>query len=128
MGMAKSETSTSIEVKVPEVSIETSLLKSELEAAKAKTAELQKKVDLATDFFGKLNAKKSAPQGKAITSLDVIAKSEESKVEKNLSMSEVTSILAKKSADPSLSKSDRDAINEFYLGSKNIQLVRHLLT
>ena len=127
MGMAKSEKLASIEVKIPALEAETVLLKTELSAEKAKTADLQKKVDLATEFMAKLAAKKSAPQGKAITSLDVIAKSDDSKEEKSYTKNEVTSILAKKSADPSLSKSDRDAINEYYLGSRNIKLVRHLL-
>jgi hypothetical protein len=128
MGMAKSETPTSIEVKVPDTTAETTLLKSELEAEKEKTAKLQKTVDLATEFMAKLSAKKSAPQGKAITSLEVIAKGEETKVEKSYTVSEVRSMLNKKASDPSLSKSDRDAINDYYLGSKNIKTVRHLLT
>jgi hypothetical protein len=134
MSMDKSEKDTSIEVKIPDLTKEHALLKSEhdlikteLEAEKTKTAELQKKVDLAGEFMAKLAARKSAPQGKAITSLDVIAKSEESKEEKTLAKSEVTSILAKKSADPTLSQSDRAAINDYYLGSKNIQVVKHLL-
>jgi hypothetical protein len=131
MSMDKSETDTkvetSIEVKIPDLTKEHSLLKSELDAEKSKTAELQKKVDLATEFMAKLAAKKSAPQGKAITSLDVIAKSDETKEDKSLAKSEVTSILAKKSADPTLSEKDRAAINDYYLGSKNIQVVKHLL-
>ena len=127
MAMSKSETETSIEVKIPEVAPEVTLLKSELDAEKTKTAELQKKVDLATEFMAKLAAKKSAPQGKAITSLEVIAKGEENKEVKNFTKSEVTSILAKKAEDPSLSKSDREAINDYYLGSKDIKIVRHLL-
>lgn len=130
MGMAKSEDAkveTSIEVKIPDLTKEHALLKSELDAEKSKTAELQKKVDLATEFMGKLAARKSAPQGKAITSLDVIAKSEDTKEVASLAKSEVTSILAKKSNDPTLSDNDRAAINDYYLGSKNIQVVKHLL-
>jgi hypothetical protein len=127
MGMAKSET-TSIEVKIPDLTIETTLLKSELATEKSKVAELQTKVDLATKFMATLAAKKSAPQGKAITSLEVIAKSEDSTEVKNFSKSEVTSMLNRKAADPSLSKSDREAINNYYLGStKDITIVRHLL-
>lgn len=127
MGMAKSETATSIEVKVPDLTAEITLVKSELDAEKARTADLQKKVDLATEFMAALAVKKSAPQGKAITSLEIIAKSDETKDEKTFTKSEVTSTLNKKSADPSLSKADRDAINDYYLGSKNIKVVRHLL-
>lgn len=128
MGMAKSEELASFEVKVPQLEAETALLKSELSAEKAKTAELQKKVDLAAEFMGKLAAKKSAPQGKAITDLSVIAKSEEIKDEKTFTKEEVNSILNKKVSDPTLTKSDREAINNYYLGSKDIKIVRHLLT
>lgn len=84
MGMAKSETDTSvqvIDVKIPELEKETALLKSELASEKEKVAELQKKVDLAAEFMGKLAAKRAAPQGKAITSLEVIQKSETNKEE-----------------------------------------------
>lgn len=128
MGMAKSEELASFEVKVPQLEAETVLLKSELSAEKAKTAELQKKVDLAAEFMGKLAAKKSAPQGKAITSLEVISKSENTTEEKTFTKEEVTSILNKKVTDPTLTKSDREAINNYYLGSKDIKIVRHLLT
>lgn len=129
MGMAKSEELTSFEVKVPQLEAETALLKSELSAEKVKTAELQKKVDLAAEFMGKLAAKKSAPQGKAITSLEVISKSESTNTEeKTFTKEEVTSILNKKIVDSTLTKSDREAINNYYLGSKDIKIVRHLLT
>ena len=128
--MAKSETDTSvqvIDVKIPELEKETALLKSELASEKDKVAELQKKVDLAAEFMGKLAAKRSAPQGKAITSLEVIQKSENTKEEKNFSQAEVTEILNKKISDESLTKSDREAINNYYFGSKDIKIVRHLL-
>lgn len=129
MGMAKSEELASFEVKVPQLEAETALLKSELSAEKVKTAELQKKVDLAAEFMGKLAQKKSAPQGKAITSLEVISKSENTPpVEKSFTKEEVNSILNKKVTDPTLTKSDREKINDYYLGSKDIKIVRHLLT
>jgi len=130
MGMAKSETDTSIQVidvKIPELEKETALLKSELASEKDKVAELQKKVDLAAEFMGKLAAKRAAPQGKAITSLEVIQKSEGTKEVKNFSHAEVTEILKKKVGDESLTKSDREAINDYYFGSKDIKIVRHLL-
>lgn len=133
--MAKSETDATvaapavqvIDVKIPELEKETALLKSELASEKEKVTELQKKVDLAAEFMGKLAAKKAAPQGKAITSLEVIQKSETSKEEKKFSNAEITEILNKKVGDVSLSKSDREAINDYYLGSKDIKIVRHLL-
>jgi hypothetical protein len=126
--MAKSEeTAVAVEVK-PEViqpAQDVELLKSEVEAKTAKIAELQKNLELVTEFVTKL-AKKSAPQGKAITHLETIAKTEV-KEEKELSKSEITTILAKKAADPSLSKSDRDAINAYYLTGASINKINHLL-
>jgi len=104
---------------------EVELLKSEVEAQKAKNDELKKSLDAVTEFIGKLS-KKIAPPAKAITSLDVIAKSEGAGSQE-LSKSEVTAILAKKAQDPNLKKSDRDAINAFYLNSASIESVSHLL-
>lgn len=112
------------EVQSPE---EVNLLKSEIEAKDAKVAELQKNLDVATEFLTKLFSKKSAPAAKAITSLESIAKSEHFTEEKTLTKSEITSILAKKAADPSTTKSDREAINDYYLGSKSLQKINHLL-
>lgn len=128
MGMAKSEEQVALEVKIPQLETETVLLKSELSAEKAKTAELQKKVDLAAEFMGKLAAKRSAPQGKAV--VEVIAKSEDlnKPADKNFTPVEVNLILSEKVKDESLAKSDREAINNYYLGSKDIKLVRHLLS
>lgn len=123
MSMEKSEV---IEVKVDEKKPEeVTLLKSEVEAEKAKNAELKKSFDLVSDILTKL-VKKSVPQGKAITSLDTIAKSEVAKEEKTLTKSEITAILKKKDYS-TLTKSDRDAINAFYLGNGNVNSINHLL-
>lgn len=125
MQLAKSENievPAAVETKPAEVD----LLKSELEAQKAKSEELKKNLDAVSEFLTKL-VKKSAPQGKAITTLDVITKSEITPEEKPLTKSEITSILAKKATDPSLSKSDREAINAFYLNGASINSISHLL-
>jgi len=99
---------------------EVELLKSELAAEKAEKAAIK-------DFLTAL-AKKTAPQGKAITSLDVIAKSEAPAEEKVLSKKEIHDILVKKSGQSDLKKSDRDAINSYYLdGQINVNAVSHLL-
>jgi predicted DsbA family dithiol-disulfide isomerase len=99
---------------------EVELLKSELAAERAEKAAIK-------EFLTAL-AKKTAPQGKAITSLDVIAKSEASVEEKPLTKSEIHEVLKAKSADASLKKSDRDAINAFYLtGQVNVNSISHLL-
>lgn len=104
---------------------EVSLLKSELEAEKAKSAESKKNLEAVESFLKKF-VEKTAPAGKAITSLDIIAKTESAEGEKTLSKSEIDAKLLAKAKDVSLSKSDRDAINSYYF-SKNIEKVRHLL-
>jgi len=104
---------------------EVSLLKSELEAAKAEKEDLKKNLDAVSAFLTKF-VEKTVPAGKAITSLDIIAKSSEVQ-EKTLSKSEIDAKLMAKAKESSLSKSDRDAINSYYCGSKNVELVKHLL-
>ena len=101
------------------------LVKSELEAEKAKSAELKKNFDAVQEFLAKLVTK--VPQGKAITSLEQIAKSEPVNEAPTLSKAEITQILSKRAADPTLKKSDRDAINAFYLGDANLNTISHLL-
>ncbi len=129
--MAKSE-ETSVEVKVEakaeeKPAQEVELLKSEISAKSAKVEELQKNLDVVTEFLTKLFAKKPAPAGKAITNLDAIQKSESGVEDKTLTKSEITTILAKKAADPSLTKSDREAINAYYLNGASIDKISHLL-
>lgn len=126
MAMAKSESEVAVAINTAP-SPEVDLLKSEVEAEKAKNLELKKTLEAVTEFVTKLANKRSAPAAKAITSLDVIAKSEAVKEEKVLSKGEITSILARKAADPKLEKSDRDAINDYYLGSRSLEKINHLL-
>jgi hypothetical protein len=120
--MKKSE---EIDAPKPDASPELDLLKAEVSKHQAKSEELQKSLDMVTDFLAKLVEKK-VPQSKAITSLEVLAKSEQSE-EKELTKSEITQILTKKASDPSLSKEDREAINAFYLNGANINSISHLL-
>lgn len=127
--MAKSEEIKAIEVKAEVVaSPEVGLLKSELEAANAKYEELKKNFDGVASFLGKLLETKAAPAAKAITSLDAIAKSESGNEDKTFTKSQVHEILCKKSSEPSLQKSDRDAINVYYAeGQVNVTGISHLL-
>ena len=129
MSMTKSEDIKTTGITVPTVTPfpEMDLLKSEVEAQKAKAESLQKSLDAVTAFITKLVDKKAAPQGKAITSLEAITKSESFTEEKVLTKGEITEILAKKTSEPSLKKSDRDAINAFYLNGTSIQTISHLL-
>jgi hypothetical protein len=99
---------------------EVELLKSELETQK-------KNFEAVQEFLTKL-VKKTAPQGKAITSLDVVAKSEMPSKDESLSKGQIHEILKTKSSDPSLKKSDRDAITTYYLnGQVNVNSISHLL-
>jgi hypothetical protein len=99
---------------------EVSLLKSELAAEKAEKVAIK---EFLTAFV-----KKAAPQGKAITSLDVIAKSEAPAEDLTLTKGQIHEILKSKTADPSLKKSDRDAVTSYYLnGQFNVNSISHLL-
>jgi hypothetical protein len=108
-----------------EGNVEVELLKSELEAEKASSAELKKSFDKATEVLAKLVSKVTVPQGKAITELGTITKGEDITGSKELSKSEVTELL-KKQDYSKLTKSDRDAINSFYLGGSNFNTISHL--
>ena len=128
--MIKSEKDVVVEI---EPSQELTLLKSELdstnaklEAAKADSEKNKKNLE-AVEAFLKKFVEKTAPTGKAITSLDVIVKTESAIEEKPLQKSEIDARLLAKSKDQSTSVSDRNAINSYYCGSKDIKKVSHLL-
>ncbi|CAM6004813.1 unnamed protein product [Sphagnum balticum] len=103
------------------------LAKAETAAANAKVENLQKSLDAVSAFITKLVEKRVAPQGKAITSLDVIAKSEGTQEDKSLSKGEIDAKLLSKAQDPKLEKSDRDLINSFYLNGGSVNSISHLL-
>jgi hypothetical protein len=125
--MAKSENDVVVEIKEDTKSAEEiELLKSEVEAQKSKAETLQKNLDAVKEFLTKY-VEKTAPKGKAITSLDVIAKSEIVEEKKEWTKQEIDSVLSKKVASPTLTKSDRDLINEYYLNGKNVNIISHLL-
>lgn len=93
--------------------------------------ELKKNLETLNDLVSKLFSSKKAPAQKAITATSFIAKSEESEVEtfdiSEMSKSEVTAKL--KALDfQSLSKSDRDAINNFYLQNGSVERIKHLIS
>lgn len=127
--MGKSEKIESIEVK-PEIikaNADVEILKSEVAATKAENEELKKSLEAVTAFITKMVGQKPAPQAKAITHVEALTKNEGFKEEKELSKSEVDQILNKKAASPNLAKSDRDAINAFYLNKTSINTISHLL-
>ncbi len=92
---------------------------------------LKKNLESLNDLVSKLFATKSAPAQKAITATSFIAKSEELETEAvnitEMSKGEVTAKL--KALDfQSLSKSDRDAINNFYLQNGSVEKIKHLIS
>jgi hypothetical protein len=111
---------------------EDSEVKTEIETVKAENQELKKSIDNMNDLINKLFSVKKAPAQKAITGLSVIAKSEDVAEEKEaadiakMSKSEITSKLQKIDYS-SLSKSDRTAINDFYLNNGSVEKIKHLI-
>jgi NADH dehydrogenase/NADH:ubiquinone oxidoreductase subunit G len=92
--------------------------------------ELKKNLETLNDLVAKMFNKK-APTQKAITNASFIAKSEETETSgfnvSELSKSEITSKL--KALDyGKLSKSDKDAINNFYLENGSVNKIKHLIT
>jgi len=78
----------------------------------------------------------SAPKQKAVTKIEYIAKSEDSEIVKDekkedvdsLNKSEIMKRLTKKTRSNEITKSDRNAINEYCLTeTKDIESIRHLL-
>lgn len=101
----------------------------ELEGAKKENEDLKKNVEELVAALNDFMTKKG-PTRKAITSIEYVKKSEveDKKAEKELTKSEITAILTRKAADPSLSKTDREAINKYYLKGASLEVVKHLLT
>ena len=133
--MAKSEDAEALK-KAEEA---TSLLKSELESAKGKLEEAAKENTELKKSIGELTAaldgflKGKGPVRKAITSIEIVKKSENdpgSKPEaKELTKNEIKAKLTHKASDPSLSKSDRAAINKYCMvEGTSLDTVKHLLS
>lgn len=140
----KTETEANAEVKKSEKS-DNNLKKfeSENEELKKSNEELKKNYEDLQKNFEKLVStltesvkKGSAPKQKAITKIQYIAKSEEENKKEDkkeedvakLNKSEIAKRLTNKIREGSLKKSDKEAINEYYLEKgKNIESIRHLL-
>lgn len=104
------------------------LIKTELDAEKAKNADMKKNMDAVQGFLTKFVEKIAAPKGKAITEIGTLAKSEGGGSETGeMSKSEITAKLLVKSADPKTTPQDRHAINQFYLNGANVNTISHLL-
>lgn len=103
--------------------------KEELKLMKSENEELKKNLSQMEELVNKLFSTKKAPAQKAITNVDYIAKSEEEEEKEDfskMSKSEITNKL--KNVDyGTLSKSDRNAINEFYLRNGSVDKIKHLI-
>lgn len=101
----------------------------ELKMMKSENEELKKNLNQMEELVSKLFSTKKAPAQKAITNVDYIAKSEQEEEKEDfskMSKGEITSKL--KSIDyGTLSKSDRNAINEFYLKNGSVDKIKHLI-
>ena len=104
--------------------------KSESSSLVQENEELKKNLETLNDLVSKLFSKK-APSQKAITATSFIAKSEEPEQAgvdiSEMSKGEITSKL-KALNFGSLSKSDRDAINNFYLQNGSVEKIKHLIS
>ena len=85
-------------------------------------------------FMKLIESDEDVPSQKSITEINYIAKNEDeagnqkaaTKVEE-MSKTEVSEILAKKSADPATNAKDRKAINSYILENTDINEIKHLL-
>ena len=123
-----------IQEEIEEETIEKSETKKEddeINMLKSENEELKKNYEQLNELINKLFNTKKAPAQKAVTNLNYIAKSEENQNEEtedlsNMSKSEITAKL--KSIDYSgLKKSDREAINNYYLDNGSVESIKHLI-
>jgi hypothetical protein len=95
-------------------------------------AALRKSMDELTEklgsFFG-VNQPAEAPKSKAITGYDYIAKSEGSApAQAQWTPELIGEKLTRLSKSSETTREDREAINEYYLGGKNVETIKHLLS
>lgn len=115
----------------PTAQVEQEMSKSESDKLKEENESLKKSYNELNELVSKMFSAKKAPAQKAITSTDYIAKSEEVQGNEGvdiskMSKSEITEKL--KTVDQSnLTKSDRNAINDFYLKNASVDKIKHLI-
>jgi hypothetical protein len=125
--IAKSEEAEEVSEEKEEV-----LAKSENDELKSENEELKKNLDQVNELLSKMfDFGKKAPEQKAITATNYIAKSEDTKENdeidlSKMSKSEITSKLNGVNFSE-LSKSDREAINDFYLENGSVDKIKHLI-
>ena len=132
-GDVETEVITKSEVKADSSAEEVKVLKSENDSVKAENEDLKKSLDKLTQIVAKVFGKKSeAPKQKAITSMEVVKKSEEeTKVEakdySKVSKEEINKALTAKIRSGKIEKNDKEAINNFIINNGSIELIKHLL-
>ena len=111
-------------------------LEGQLQKSEEKNEELQKSLSGLIEKLTKSVKKSAAPKQKAITKIEFIKKSEEENVSEGdenkdvskLDKAEINSRLTAQARKPSLAKTDRDVINNYYLTeTKDFESIRHLL-
>lgn len=107
------------------------LEKTETDSLKEENAELKKSLEQLTNAMANF-LKKTPPKRKAITKIEYIKKSEAEEAEEKedvakLTKSEIKKRLSAKAREEELKKSDREAINNYYLNNDSIESIKHLL-
>lgn len=125
--MTKSEKQVEVQAPTESKPEESTLLKSEIDRVNKENEELKKNLEGIVSALTTYVTKKPAPTRKAVTDIEFVKKSEEGSEQKSLSKSEITSILKKKASDPTLSSSDREAINQFYSTNGSLEKIQHLI-
>jgi hypothetical protein len=113
-----------------EKSEETEVETKEVQMLKSENEDLKKSYEELKNMVDQLFNVKKAPAQKAVTNVNYIAKSEESNSEEidfsEMSKNEITAKL--KTIDYSgLKKSDREAINNYYLDNGSVDSIKHLI-
>ena len=133
--VSKSEKEIDLETKIADLEVKNK----ELEDEKVVIMKKSEEDDVVKAEFNKfmklLEGDEAAPSQKSITEMNYIAKNENDdsgkekagvKVEE-MSKTEISEILTKKSADPATASKDRKAINAYILEDTDINEIKHLL-
>lgn len=117
--------------KSEEVKVEAIQNDEKVDMLKSENEELKKNYEELKSMVDQLFNMKKAPAQKAVTNVNYIAKSEESNNKEKVDLSDLSKkeITAKlKTIDYSgLKKSDRDAINNYYLDNGSVESIKHLI-
>ena len=123
--MAKSEEQEPKVIEIPVKNEDLELAKSEIEELKKSNEELKKNLESIVNTLKNKFMPKSAPKQKAVVNLEVLDKSE--KEERPMQRHEVIKKLSAVSQQPTLTKSERQAINAYTLGTGSLDSIKHLL-